>query len=194
MTKPFPNKKYNIIYADPPWSYNGGLPQRQDGLTPKQHYPVMETEEICALPVDEIADDNSILLMWSTFSKLQDGLDVIKAWGFIYKTCAFAWVKTNKRKNVDQISFLPEDSFSSFWGMGGWTRSNIELCLLGTKGKPKRYSKGVHQVIYSSIREHSRKPDVTKERIIELCGDLPRIELFAREKTEGWDVWGNEVN
>ena len=77
--------------------------------------------------------------------------------------------------------------------MGYWTRANTELCLIGTKGKPKRISMGVHQVVYERIREHSRKPDRVRDRIIELCGDLPRIELFARQKAEGWDSWGNEV-
>ena len=82
---------------------------------------------------------------------------------------------------------------SFFWGMGNWTRSNAELCLLATKGNPKRQSKSVHQIIVSPIEEHSKKPDEARKRIVELMGDVPRIELFAREHTPGWDVWGNEA-
>ena len=173
----FPDKKYNIIYADPPWSYKGKLPQRAK----VPHYKVMEIDDICALPVKDISSDNCILLMWTTYYHLEKSLGVIKAWGFEYKTCGFTWIKRNKN----------HDSF--FWGMGAWTRSNAEVCLIGTKGKPKRQSAAVHQVVYEPIREHSRKPDCIRDRIIELCGDLPRIELFARQKTPGWDVWGNEL-
>jgi N6-adenosine-specific RNA methylase IME4 len=175
---PFPqDKKYNIIYADPAWSYSGKLPQRAK----EQHYKVMCLDDICKLPVSDISADNSILLMWATFPLLDKALRVIRDWGFEYKTCAFTWIKKNKKS----------DSF--FWGMGMWTRSNAEVCLIGTKGKPKRNSASVHQVVYDPIREHSRKPDCVRDRIVQLCGDLPRIELFARQKTDGWDAWGNEV-
>ena len=105
----------------------------------------------------------------------------MEQWGFTYKTVAFVWVKQNKK--ADNL----------FWGMGHWTRSNAELCILATKGNPKRLSASVHQVIMSHIEKHSKKPDETRKRIVELVGDLPRVELFARQKTDGWDVWGNEV-
>ena len=172
-----PKQKFNIIYADPAWSYNGKLPQRGK----VQHYPVMEHKDICALPVKDIAADDCCLFMWVTFPKLEDGLKVIKAWGFEYKNCAFVFVKKNKKRN------------SFFWGLGGWTRSNAELCLLAFKGKPKRQAADVHQIVCEPIREHSRKPDCVRDRIVKLCGNLPRIELFARHKTPGWEVWGNEV-
>lgn len=110
-----------------------------------------------------------------------EGFEVLKAWGFTYKTVALVWVKQNRKAD------------SLFWGMGYWTRSNVEICLLGTKGRPKRASAGIHQVIISHVEEHSRKPKEAHERIIRLMGDVPRIELFARRKTEGFDVWGNEV-
>ena len=141
----------------------------------------MSKEEIYNLPIQNICKEDCILFLWVTFPKLLDGLETMKRWGFTYKTVGFNWIKKNKKA----------DSF--FWGLGYWTRSNSELCLIGTKGKPKRKSMGVHQVVYERIREHSRKPDCVRDRIVELCGDLPRIELFAREKTEGWDVWGNEI-
>lgn len=171
-------KKYQIIYADPAWSYDD---KRLNGGGAERHYRTMSTEDIKNLSVNEIADDNCILFMWATFPKLQEALDVIKAWGFQYKTNAFTWVKKNKKAD------------SLFWGMGNWTRSNAEICLLAIKGSPKRLDKGVHSVIYAPIDKHSKKPQETRDRIIRLVGDLPRVELFAREVPEGWDVWGNEV-
>ena len=112
---------------------------------------------------------------------MKDCFSVIKSWGFEYKTVAFVWIKLNKKSDT------------LFWGMGHWTRANAELCILATKGHTKRQSASVHQVILSRIEEHSKKPDEARKRIVELVGDLPRIELFARQKKDGWDTWGNEV-
>ena len=176
---PFPNKKYNIIYADPAWHYQTWGEGGKRNVTSK--YKTMSMQEIWDLPVNEIADENCILFLWVTYPKLIDCIKTIEKWGFEYKTCAFSWIKKNKKSD------------SLFWGLGYWTRANNEICLLATKGKPKRVSMGVHQVIHEPIREHSRKPDTTRTRIVELCGDLPRIELFARQRIEGWDCWGNEV-
>jgi N6-adenosine-specific RNA methylase IME4 len=183
-------KKYNIVYADPPWSYDDKSLQRGGAL---RHYKTMKVEEIMELPINEISEANSILFMWATFPKLQEGLDVIKRWGFQFKTCAFVWIKTNKRTNVAQSSFLPHDSFDSFWGMGRWTRSNAEICLLAVKGNPTRISADVHQIIYAPIDKHSKKPAEARDKILKLCGDLPRVELFARSAPKGWDVFGNQV-
>lgn len=141
----------------------------------------MSTDEICALQVANISAENSVLFLWATFPNLQEAFRVIEAWGFSYRTVAFVWVKRNKK------------AVSWFMGLGYWTRANAEICLLATKGKPKRISKSVRQIIDAPIEYHSKKPDETRERIVELMGDLPRIELFARQKTDGWDVWGNEV-
>ena len=182
---------YKIIYADPPWSYNDKSLNRGGA---ERHYKTMKLSDIKSLPVDSISDDDSILFMWATFPQLQEALDVIRSWGFVYKTIAFVWVKTNKRTDVEQLSFLPTDSFDSFWGMGNWTRSNAEICLLAVKGNPKRLNADVHSIIYAPIDVHSRKPKETRDKIIRLVGDLPRIELFARKATEGWDVFGNEVS
>lgn len=173
-------KKYNIIYADPPWSFKV-YSDKGKGRSPDKHYPTMNIEEICRLPVKEIAATDSVLFMWLTFPMMKEALRVIEEWGFVYKTVAFTWVKLNKKAQ------------SLFWGMGYWTRSNAEICILATKGKPKRCSAGIHQIIMSPIERHSKKPDEARERIVKLMGDLPRIELFARRKTPGWDVWGNEV-
>jgi N6-adenosine-specific RNA methylase IME4 len=112
---------------------------------------------------------------------LPEALRVIRAWGFTYKTVAFVWVKTNRK------------SATWFYGMGFWTRSNAEVCLLATRGHLRRVNKAVHQLIVSPLEAHSKKPDAARERIVALMGDIPRIELFARQATEGWDVWGNEV-
>lgn len=173
------DKKYNIIYADPPWSYKDKALAGNRGACCK--YDVMTIEDIENLPIKDISDSDCILFMWVTMPKLNECFEVIKKWGFEYKTCAFTWIKQNKKSN------------SLFWGMGRWTRANAELCLIATKGKPKRQSAKVHSVIMSKIREHSRKPDETRDRIVELCGNIPRIELFARQYADGWDCWGNEV-
>ena len=172
--------KYKIIYADPPWKYKdiGTI----NGLC-TNHYGVMKLNDIKKLPVCDMADDNAALFLWVPPPKLDEALEVIKAWGFIYKTVGFTWIKQNKKS----------DGF--FMGLGFYTRSNAEFCLLATKGRGvERKSKSVRQLVISRLREHSRKPDEVRDRIVELFGDIPRIELFARTKTPGWDVWGNETN
>lgn len=175
---PFPNKKYQIIYADPPWHYDS----HQDQHNKKPiHYQDMGLQDICKLPINEIADENYVLFLWVTPAFLPMAFAVAENWGFKYKTKAFCWIKMNKIKN------------SLFWGQGYWTRSNSEDCLLFVKGKNKRISAKVHQVIISRIEKHSKKPDKARKRIVRLMGNLPRIELFARERTSGWDVWGNEI-
>lgn len=141
----------------------------------------MKKEDIQALPVSELAAEDCALFLWVTWPCLEEGLELIKAWGFRYKTCAFNWVKRNKVSDT------------WLWGLGYWTRANSEVCLIATKGKPKRVSKSVHQVCDARIMEHSRKPAEIRERIVQLCGDKPRIELFARQYADGWDCWGNEV-
>ena len=171
-------KKYTVIYADPPWRYDN----RPSGLNPESHYSTMSIEEIAALPVKELAADDCALFLWVTFPRLSEIWPVIKAWGFKYKTVAFVWLK------------LAPKGDSVYWGLGSWTRSNAEICLLALKGHPKRIARNVHQVIISHIEEHSKKPDEARRRIEVLMGDVPRIELFARQSPPGWDVWGNEVN
>ena len=176
---PFPNKTYDIIYADPAW-YFKTYSKKGNGRSPEQHYSCMSINDICNLPVNDIANPNCVLFLWVIDPMLQEGLKVIEAWGFKYKTVAFTWAKTNKSEGF-------------FTGLGYWTRANPEMCLLATKGKPKRISKSVRQLIISKLQHHSKKPDCVRNKIIELCGDLPRIELFARQKPLGWDVWGNEI-
>lgn len=176
------NKKYKIIYADPPWQYKVWS-KKGNGRSAESHYKTMNIEDIVNLKdfINSISDDDCILFIWITYPCLKEAIKVIEAWGFNYKTCGFTWVKRNKKSN------------SWFWGMGYWTRANSELCLIATKGKVKRVSRKVHQIIDTSIEEHSKKPGIVRDKIVELVGDLPRIELFAREKVKGWDSWGNEI-
>ena len=138
-------------------------------------------EEIKNLPVCDLADKDCAMFMWTTLPVLKESFSVLERWGFEYKTVAFVWIKKNRKAD------------SLFWGMGYWTRSNAEVCLLATRGNPKRLAANVHQVIISRIEEHSRKPEEARSRIEQLMGDVPKIELFARRKAVGWDVWGNEV-
>jgi N6-adenosine-specific RNA methylase IME4 len=174
--------KYNIIYADPPWSYKDKRdkhPRLCGGAT--VHYHTMSIEDIKALPIGELAADNCMLFMWATFPNLQEALDTIKAWGFKYKTLGFSWIKTNRKNG------------KPFFGIGYYTKSNCEVCLIAVKGKPIKVSNSVSSVLMEPIDKHSKKPDVVREKIVQLCGDIPRVELFARQATEGWDVWGNQV-
>ena len=166
-------KKYSIIYADPPWRFRT-YSRKGMGRSADRHYPTMSIDQIKALPVESIAADDCALFLWATFPNLQDAFEVITAWGFTFRTVAFVWVKQNRRSD------------GLFWGMGYWTRSNAEICIMA--------SAGVHQVVISHIEEHSKKPAEIRERIVALMGDLPRVELFARQEAPGWDVWGNEVN
>jgi N6-adenosine-specific RNA methylase IME4 len=170
-------KKYQIIYADPPWNY---ADQGCQG-TMSNHYQGMKIDDICNLSLGGICDDNCVLFLWTTYPMLKEALSVIEAWGFKYKSIAFQWVKLNPK------------SKTPFYGLGRWTRGNTEPCLLATKGKPKRISASVFQLIQEPREGHSKKPNIVRNKIVELMGNLPRIELFARQKTEGWDVWGNEV-
>ncbi|RHL47066.1 DNA methyltransferase [Eubacterium ventriosum] len=174
-------KKYKIIYADPPWQYRV-YSKKGQGRSAENHYHTMNIKDIMALPVDKISDKDCILFLWITFPCLKEGIEVMERWGFKYKTCGFNWVKRNKKKNT------------YFMGLGFWTRSNSEVCLIGTKGQPKRVSKSVSQICDARIMEHSRKPAEIRERIVELCGELPRIELFARDKVKGWDSLGDEID
>ena len=176
------DKKYKVIYADPPWRYNDNKkihPKRRGTAT--RHYPTMAIEDMKKLKVQDISDENCYLFMWATFSNLKEGLDLMESWGFKYKTLGFSWIKTNKINN------------KPCFGIGYYTRSNCEVCLIGLKGKPFKVSNSISSVIIEPREEHSKKPDIVREKIVEFTGDVPRIELFARNWAEGWDNWGNEI-
>lgn len=175
-TPPLPEGKYNIIYADPPWSYVAGGYKNQE-----QHYPGMTIEEIKNLPIADIAADNCILFLWVTFPIIDRAFEVINSWGFQYSTVGFTWVKQNKTGK------------GYFFGLGFWTRANAELCLIATKGSIERKDASISQLIVTPIEEHSKKPAVVRDKIIQLVGDLPRIELFSRQAVKGWDKWGKQI-
>lgn len=175
------SKKYQIIYADPPWFYNyRNNPKTRFSRGVHAYYPVMKTADICALPVSELTDENCALILWVTFPRLKDGIAVMESWGFRYVTIAFNWFKTDSKG-------------APFFGVGYYTKSNSEIALLGIKGKMKPVSNFVSQVIISHREIHSKKPDIVRDKVVELFGNLPRIELFARKKCSGWDSWGNEI-
>ena len=180
----FPDKKYKIIYADPPWSYNKYSNSKKN-ISPKIRvtpYPPMPLEDIKALPVSNLADKDAILFMWVTFPCLEFGLEVIKAWGFKFKTVAFNWMKKNKK------------GIGWFMGFGHYTRSNGEICLLATRGKGLQIlKKNMSQIVITPLTAHSEKPKIVRSKIVQLVGDHSRIELFARKEVAGWDAWGNEL-
>lgn len=173
--------KFNIIYADPPWQFknrNTGGSLKSGANT---HYPTMIIEDICNIPVEKFAAKDCVLFMWWVGSMPDEALMVVRRWGFKLKTMTgFTWVKLTKMRK-------------KFFGMGFWTRQGSENCLIAVKGKPKRINAAIRAVVEAEIGIHSEKPNIFRKLIIELMGDLPRIELFARQATSGWYIWGNEV-
>lgn len=215
--KSTPSNSFNILYADPPWSYQqtvkNGVLRRKDGSL---LYPSMSVKQLCALgpEVARVGRNDSALFLWATMPLLAEALKVIDAWGYTYKTCFVTWIKTTKQG--DRPAF----------GVGYYTRSNAELCLLATKGKIASYKKlldievnrnasamssVVHEegpcrpnfltlledsstpIVMTPRRQHSRKPQMVRSMIERLLGNIPRAELFAREQTEGWSALGNDV-
>ena len=186
-------KKYDIIYADPPWRYQD---KTCEGACAK-HYNTMSVDEICALPVANLAAKDCTLFMWVTYPQMQEALKVISAWGFKYKTIAFQWIKLNRNVKLNNFTIATVQDIlhkSCFFGLGRWTRGNTECCLLATKGKPHRENNAVSQLIFAPLTKHSSKPPEARDRIKTLLGGgMTSIELFAREQVEGWDCWGDEV-
>lgn len=173
-----PVKKYDVIYADPPWRYQDKKCNGACAL----HYDTMKIQDIKDLPVKELAAKDCVIFMWITYPMLKEGIELMEAWGFKYKTIGFQWIKLNKSGK------------GKFFGLGRWTRGNKEACFIGTRGKPSRKSNKVSQIIEEVIGPHSQKPEVVRDKIRELMGaELNYIELFARQHSEGWDCWGNEV-
>lgn len=183
---------YAVVYADPPWQYDD---QNCNGAA-EQQYSSLSLAQLKALPVSQIAARDAALFMWATYPKIQDALDLIPHWGFTYKSYAFDWVKL--RGGRPQM------------GLGRWFRGGSEVCLLAIRGRPERVDAGVRQlletfaddaddagegrILYADAGRHSAKPPEARARIERLLGDVPRVELFARERVVGWDAWGNEVD
>lgn len=170
-----PRGHFRVCYVDPPWSF-ATWSARGKGKSADRHYTCQALEDTVALPVHELMAKDGVLFLWTIQSHLPQALRVIDSWGFTYKTVGFIWIKPRL-------------------GMGYHTRSGAELCLLATRGKGyQRQNKGVRQVVFANVREHSRKPDEVRARIDQLVGDVPRIELFARERVSNWHCWGMEVD
>lgn len=183
------NHKFDLLYLDPPWAFrNWSTDQlvkydlkwaRANGRSP---YPVMKQTDLFKIPIGELGNKDSVMLMWTTHPKLQDGLDLMKQYGYEFKTVAFCWVKLNP------------SGVGWHFGLGYHTRQNPELCLLGTRGKGlKRIDNSVPNLIIWPRGAHSAKPPVTRDRIIRLYGNVTRCELFARSEPNGFLAWGNEV-
>lgn len=172
-------KKYQLIYADPSWTYNDKGNAGKRGASHK--YSITPFDEMCAMPINSIADENCLLAMWWTGPLFEEALQLVKEWGFKTRNMTgFTWHKKTKHgKDV--------------FGMGHYTRGNAENCLFAVKGNPKRVDASVRQLIEAPVREHSRKPDEARDRLVQLMGDVPRIELFARQRFEGWDASGHEL-
>lgn len=184
-----PNKKYSVIYADPPWSYYNDSSVFPDCTTSRgmrrPPYPVLSSKDICSIPVASICSQDALLFIWTTDYHLNKCLEVINSWGFTYKTIGFVWAKKNKKG--EQVCF-----------MGAYTmKSGVEICLLATKGKNAHKLVKKHNVrafIESPRLHHSKKPDEVRDRIKLLVGEEVKcIELFARDRYSGWDSWGNEI-
>lgn len=175
-------RRYGVIYADPPWNFKNWS-AKGTGRNAVSHYDCLDFEALSAMPVADLAADNCALFLWATDPLLPKALDLIRAWGFEYKTVGFYWVKLNSAAKG-------EDSY--FTGLGYWTRANPEQCLMAVRGKPQRKARDVRRLVVDRRREHSRKPDVVRERIERLV-DGPYLELFARETKPDWDCWGNQV-
>ena len=183
MLSDLPQQYFKAIEADPPWRFLTWSDTNQK-RSASRYYRLMRTEEIAALPVADVAGPSCALFLWAINPMLPDALAVMAAWGFKFKTIAFAWGKTTTRT---EWSWAP----NYHAGLGYWTRANVELCLLGIRGKPKRLAKDVRQLIISPRRRHSQKPPEARERIERLVAG-PYLELFARTPRDGWTTWGNE--
>lgn len=172
--------EYSVILADPPWKYDDRSSAGKRGADYK--YSTMSMRDLRQMRVKALAAEDCALFMWATSPLMPEAIDLMRAWGFKYKNIAFVWMKTNKK------------SGTPFWGMGNTTRSCCEFVLFGLRGKVPRVSAGVHSVVMDPVGKHSAKPDSVRDRIVELYGDVPRLEIFARSRCEGWDQTGLEID
>lgn len=179
------DKKYNIIYADPPWSFSSKQLQKEKGKrfnSLENVYHTEKTENMKNWNIKRICNNDSAIFMWTTDAHIKEAIDLMESWGFKYVTIAFIWSK--RSKNNKEI-----------YTLGAWTLKNCEICLFGTRGQMLKYKKSncIRQLVKAERTKHSKKPDLVYSLIEELFGDLPRIELFARQQVKGWDCWGDEV-
>lgn len=185
-----PRDRYDLIYADPCWSFDNWSEKGED-RNAKAWYDCMNVDELKALPVGDIAAPDCMLACWATYPCLADALEVIQHWGFSYVTVGFVWVKLNKSVGLRRTINLLSDIFMS---TGYWTRANSEIIILAKKGQPQRGSKGVREVVFAPRGKHSEKPLIFREHLESLVIADRRVELFCRhDATESWDAWGNQV-
>jgi N6-adenosine-specific RNA methylase IME4 len=180
-------RRFKVIYGDPAWEfkvYSGRGKQR----SADRHYDTSTLDDIKALPIGQLAADDCALFLWGVWPEMPGALEVIKAWGFDYKTVAFVWVKTSS----DKVEAVKLDGDGLHWGMGYWTRANTEVCLLATKGAPLRLVQDIHQIVLAPVGEHSAKPEEVRARIERLLVG-PYLEIFSRRPVPKWTVWGNEI-
>jgi N6-adenosine-specific RNA methylase IME4 len=191
MSDPFadlPKGHYGAILADPPWTFRVWTDSEKAHGSASAHYNTMSADELKALDVGSLAAPDCTLFMWICWPNLIESLELLTEWGFEYKTCAFSWIKGD----ASQIEFF-HDEVKPYMGLGYWTRANSEVCLLGTRGKPKRLNADVRQAIIAPRREHSRKPDGIHERVERLVSG-PYLELFSRQRRPNWTSWGNQTD
>lgn len=187
-----PQGPFSTLLVDPPWNFITYDKKRSvPGRSAEQPYASMTIDDLRAMPVGDVAAKNSVMMMWAVDAHLVEALALGETWGFTFKTIGLIWVKT-KIGDGRQFGFFPPDTDRPM-SLGFWTRKQAEVCLLFTKGKPKRIGKGVRQIIEAPRRQHSRKPDEQYDRIEQLV-EGPYLELFARQARPGWTAWGNEVD
>ena len=185
----FPSKQYEIIYADPPWSYYNGTTKEQTDEDfgdfynrPDQYYDLLSIEDLKKFPIEKISADQSLLFMWATGPKLHRAIELIKGWGFKFVTVPFIWIKTQKDGSIRQN------------GNGWYTIQNAEYVLLGRKGaRLDRSRKDQKQIVLEPNKKHSKKPEEVRKRIDKMYQGRDKLELFARQEVKDWDVWGKEV-
>ncbi len=181
---PLPAKQYSVIYADPPWAYSQGGNTKSSRRDCKTALPNHDHRGNMRPAGPRNRPRGGSLLYVATFPNITEAIKVMEAWGFTYKTAAFVWVKKNRKQG------------GNFMGLGAYTRANAEVCLLGVtpgfKAKTQIRAHNVHQIIEAPFEGHSKKPDETRRRIVELLGDVPRLEMFARQRADGWDAWATK--
>ena len=174
-------EKFKLLYAYPPWSYSNSS---SNGAA-SSHYQLLSMGDLMLVMDDKLKDSldyDCVLVLWVVSPMLQEGMDLMKSWGFQYKTVLFNWHKLTKHGKP-------------FFGAGNYTRAGSEICLLGIRGKGvPRQDASIRQVVTDNVREHSRKPDIIREHLVSLFGDVPRMELFARSTHEGWVNHGDQVD
>jgi N6-adenosine-specific RNA methylase IME4 len=182
---------FDIILADPPWTYNDQKSNdpKLGGIT----YNVMGLEDICKLPVGELANKDSLLFLWATMPKLLEALQVMESWGFHYTTTTFVWVKLNPTGVVEVQEKDIVLRGGVYSGLGHWANGNVEIALMGKRGKPKRKNKNVKQIVFAPRSGHSAKPSEVHSRIEQMVEGENRLELFARQRQPAWICIGNEI-